>query len=182
MKKTALIISAIILLSVWGCVKKEKAAIKIGKIEVSAKEFDSAFKSSRFFYAKEAKRKEFLDTFISRKLMLKEAENLGLDKNPVFLQDIQFFWEQSLLKLLISQKIKEFSKTIEIKDQMIRDYYEAHKKENFSDKQLKDVYSQIKIAIFKDKAGTAITDWANSLKSKTKIEADYKLLGLEPNK
>ena len=182
MKKTILIILTIILLSAWGCVKKEKAAIKIGEIEVSVEEFDMAFKSSRFLNGKGTQRREFLDTFISRKLMLKEAEKLGLDKDPSFLQDIQLFWEQSLLKLLLSKKIKELTANIKIEDKMISDYYEQHKNENFSDKQLKDVYSQIKAALIKEKAGRAITDWANSLKNKTKIEIDYKLLKLEANK
>lgn len=177
-----MILTLILLLAALGCEQKEKPALEIGKIDVSAEEFDKAFRSSRFFDPKGSKRKEFLDTFIARKLMLNEAEEFGLDKDPGFLQDIQLFWEQSLLKLLISKKIKELSETIEIGDQMVRDYYEVNKKEKYSDKSLKEVAGQIKMALFKEKAAAAITEWVNSLRRKSKIVIDYKLLGLEVSK
>ena len=78
MKKLMIVICSLLLLIGCGCAKKERAAIKIGDIDVTAEEFQSAFKSTMPEAEGDAQRKGFLDTFISRKLILREAERLGL--------------------------------------------------------------------------------------------------------
>lgn len=182
MKKVVFIILTVFLFSNWGCVKKEKAALKIGDIQITAKEFDKAFESSKFAGSTEAVREKFLNMFISRKLILKEAERLGLDEDPQFLRSIQLFWEQSLLKLILSRETKELSVAIKVDDREISNYYEKRKEQDYADKELSEVYAQIKLLIFRAKQSKAIQDWASSLRNKTKIEIDYKLLGIELDK
>ena len=160
-----------------GCTSKKNVAIKIGKIEITKEEFDDAFSNSS--YAKQGKSKEeFLENFISRKLILKEAERLGLDKDPKFLKNIQLFWEQSLLKMTLSRKIKELSFGIHVSDKEVRDYYLTHQ-DDFKDKKLEEVYDRIKWILFAQKQRQAIQDWINSLKEKTPIYVDYKALGIK---
>ena len=161
-----------------GAAGKDRPAIKIGRITVSAGEFDKAFKSSSFFREGKSSRKEFLDSFISRKLILREAEREGLNKDSEFLEDIQLFWEQSLLKLAISKKMNELSCSIKVNDKEIEDYYNEHKDRDFSNKKLNDVYGRIKLILFKKKQGKALQDWVNSLRENTKIKIDYKSLGI----
>jgi hypothetical protein len=179
MKKLMVIMGVVLLLTGWGCAKKEKAAIRIGEIQVTAEEFAEAFKASQFAGAGEAARGEFLDTFISRKLILKEAEELGLDKDARFLQSIQLFWEQSLLKLILANKVKELAVTIGVDDREIEDYFQSRKEQDYADKELSEVYEQIKLFLFRQKQARAIQDWVSSLEDKTKIEINYKLLGIE---
>ena len=67
-----------------GCQAKEKAkpVISIDNIKVSLEEFQKAYQASAFSRTSTEAKKEFLDVFISRKLMLKEAEQMSLDKDP----------------------------------------------------------------------------------------------------
>ena len=105
MKKGFPIFLVIVLFMViGGCAKKEQSPIQIVLIQISSEEFEKDFLSSRFAQGGDKGRKDFLDNFISRKTMLLEAEKMGLDKDPEFLQDIQMFWEQNLLKLILDKK------------------------------------------------------------------------------
>jgi hypothetical protein len=182
MKKFMLMMGFMLLFIGFGCTKKESAAIRIGDIRFTAEEFDKAFNESRSAGAGAAQRKEFLDTFISRKLILREAERLGLDKDPKFLDSIQLFWEQSLLKLILTYEMKELAVNIMIDDREIEDYYRSHKEENYANKELSEVYGLIKVLLYRQKQSEAVQSWANSLKDKTRIEIDYKQLGIEEGK
>lgn len=180
MKK--LIALALLVLLVSGCVwfgEKEKTAVKIGKVKISPEEFQLAFELSNF--AKEGKKREFLEIFISRKLILLEAEKLGLDKDREFLRDVQDFWEQSLLKLVLAKKIKELAMDVGVSEKEVKSYYEGNKEAKFADKEFEQVYEQIKWMLLRDKQQDAIGNWVDSLKNDAEVVIDYKLLGLEPN-
>lgn len=166
-----------------GCEKVNKSspvAIDIDGIKIKANEFEQAFKNS--FYAKEdtpSARREFLDNLITRKLILKEAQGQGLDKDPDFLKDVELFWEQSLLKTILERKIKQLSLNVKIDDKEIKNYYRSHKANYFKDKELEDVYGEIKWLILKEKQGMAITNWTDSLKRESKVKISYELLKIE---
>ena len=181
MKRVAYVIALVLLVAVSGCVKKEKTALTIGNIEITAKEFDEAFKMSGSADKKDANRKEFLDNFINRKLILKEAENLGVNKDPEFLKSIQMFWEQSLLKLALDRKSKALFMRIQVTDQEIRNFYEKNKEQHFANKDISKVYDAIKILMLREKEKLALQGWVNSLRKKTKIDINYKLLGITQN-
>lgn len=176
MKKVIVIMVSLIILTGWGWFRKEQAAIRIGDIKITAEEFEKAYQFSPYAVGDEAGRKKFLEQFISRKLILYEAEKLGLDKDKQFLESIQLFWEQSLLKLVLSQKIKEFALDIEVGETEIQEYYAKHKEDEYLGKKLSEVYDYIKWILFKEKESKAIQEWVDSLKQKTNIEIDYELL------
>lgn len=183
MKRSLLLTIGIILIfSVCGCSKKEKAAIKIGNIEISAKEFNDALKTSEFAAGDPNQRKLFLENYISRRLILQEAEKLGMDRDPQFLQSIQLFWEQSLLKLALARKINELTFSTRVDDAEVRSFYEKYKEKDFTGKELSEVYDSIKLLISKVKQRKAIQNWTNSLERQAKIQIDYKLLGIPQEK
>ena len=180
MKK--LIVLALLVLLILGCIwfkGNKKPAIKIGKIQINSERFQREFELSGF--AKEGKKKDFLDTFISRKLILLEAEKLGLDKDPEFLRDVQDFWEQSLLKLVLDKKIKELVVDVSIDEEEIRSYYMKNKDKEFADKEFEQAYDQIKWILLRNKQRDAIGNWMDYLKNDAEVVIDYKLLGIEPN-
>lgn len=180
MKKSIYVILVIFLLSGWIWVSKDKTVMKIDGIEINLKEFNNAFQASRFALQGEGAKEDFLDTYISRKLILKEAERLGLDKDPEFLRDVQLFWEQSLLKRILARKLNELSLNIRVEDKEVRDYYQDKKDEEFIGKELDQVYDQIKFFLFKEKQGQIIKDWTDSLRQKAKVKIDYSALGFGP--
>ena len=180
MKK--LIVLALLISLVSSCIwfeQNEKPAIKIGKIEISPQRFQREFELSSF--AIQGKKKDFLDTFISRKIILLEAEKLGLNKDPEFLRDVQNFWEQSLLKLVIDKKIKELVLDVNIDEKEVLSYYMKNKDKEFGDKEFNQVREQIRGMLLRDKQQDAIGNWADSLKNDAEVVIDYELLGIEPN-
>lgn len=168
----------IILLGV-SCAPKEKAVIVIGPIKITKTEFERDF--AKFNLSKpdtSQARQEFLDNLINRKLILKEAENRGLDKEKSFLEDVQDFWEQSLLKRAVDTKSKELFLTIRIGDEEITQFYNANK-DNFSGKAFDDVYPEIRLVLFKEQQKKSVEDWMNSLKTQANVKINYKELGIE---
>ncbi|MCA9392859.1 MAG: SurA N-terminal domain-containing protein [Candidatus Omnitrophica bacterium] len=49
----------------------------------------------------------FIDNLIRQKLVLQEAQRIGLDRDPEFLATVQRFWEQSLMRVMMEKKLKE---------------------------------------------------------------------------
>jgi len=158
--------------------QKEKPAIKINDVEISAVEFNAAYDALSKLKGETLPRQEFLDTYISRKLILLEAEKLGLDKDPQFLQDLQIFWEQSLLKLMLSRKINELSLPIRVEEEEIKAFYDKHKDTDFKDKELAKVYDQVKVILFKFKQRMALNDWTEQLRKKAAITVEPVLLDI----
>jgi hypothetical protein len=179
MKKT--LITLVIGLLLTGCAQenKDKVALRIGEIKITAEEFEQAFKRSRPSQRGAEARADFLDNYISKKLILKEAEELGLDKEPEFLQDIQIFWEQSLMKRILSRKSKEISPTIRVTEQEIQEYYRKYKNSSYANMDIQQVYDQIHWILLKQKQSQAIKDWIESLEQDVKIQKDEQLLGTD---
>ena len=168
---------------ICGCgsrAEKKSAAIKIDNINITANEYAEAFKNSPYASSDTPEaRKEFLNNFITRMLIFREAERIGMDKNPEFLNSIQFFWQQSLLKLMLDRKIKELSLYIRVDDREIKDYYQANAAVEFSGRDLPAVYDEIKWIVLNKKQKTLMDDWINSLRSASKIDVNYRLLKIE---
>lgn len=178
MKRNGFILFLIILIGFSGCAPKPKAAIEIGDISFTAAEFEAAFAKSRFFEDGVEGKKKFLDEFLSKKIVLAEAEKIGLNQNPDFLQDIQMFWEQGLLKLMLIEKNKELVKNIKVTDQEIRDYFEKQKPRYYKNKDLADVYDQVKSVLLKEKQSQVMGEWIDGLRAKTTVRVNYPMLGI----
>lgn len=179
MHKSRLLLFAVIILFGMSCAPKEETAISIDGIKITKAEFEKDFQKFNLSKpdTKEA-RKEFVDNIVNRKLILKEAEDTNLDKDPAFLDDVQDFWEQSLLKLAVDKKAKQLFMNIKINDKDIDDFYNANK-DKFANKPLSDVYGEIRLILFKKKQQDAVNSWLDSLKKKANVKVNYKLLGLE---
>ncbi len=74
-------------------------------------------------YKKEGGQKKFLDDLISRKLLLQEAQKIGLDQTPAFRERLQRAKDQMLLDALMSDVLKD---KVEISDKELQDFYASH--------------------------------------------------------
>ena len=158
--------------------KKSPSAVTIDNIEITSDEYQDAFKNSPYAASgsPEAK-KEFLNNFITRMLILREAERTGTDKDPEFLKSVQLFWQQSLIKLMIDKKIKALAGHIGVSDAEVKDYYSAGKDSEFKGTELPAVYDRIKWIIFNKKQSALLDDWINSLRGEAKIIVNKSSLG-----
>ncbi|MCX7927459.1 MAG: SurA N-terminal domain-containing protein [Candidatus Omnitrophica bacterium] len=173
-----LLITFLCLSMVGGCSPKEKPAIIIDSIKISPQEFEQAYEKENLAQQGKLNRKEFLEFYINRKLMLKEAEKLNLDKDPQFLENLQIFWEQALLKLVLSRKINELTLAARVSEEEIESYYQRHKDTDYAGKSLEQVREQIKLLIFKIKQRLQLKNWENNLRKRAKITIDYNALGI----
>jgi len=182
MRKSFILLICLLLSSSLGCSRSEEAAITIGPIRVTAEEFDEAYQQARFQGDRELSRQEFLDLYVNRKLFLKEAEGLGLDKDPVFLQGLQLYWEQALMKSVIARKMNEATLSIRVSDNEINDYYQRHKDTDFAGRSFPEVKEQIKRLLFQLKQKLELQNWMANLRRKAGIKYDYGLLRIKPQK
>jgi len=177
MHKRIVVISLVVFL-VGGCGRaKEPVVIQIGDISASAADFERAFRHSPYSAADTPdSRKEFLDNYINRMLILQEAVDRRLDRDKEFLSNVEAFWQQSLIKIMLDRKIKEIAGSVSVSDAEVQAYYQAHKAADYMDKDLQSVYNSIKWKLLNDKQQEAVNGWLDSLRKSSKIRIDYNSL------
>jgi len=136
-------------LAVSGCYCKKGAESKaelvaeVNKYKMTVEDFRDEARltaSTKYLPAdREKARGELLDEIITKKVLLEEAQRQNFDKDKPFMKEIERYWEQALLKLLIKKKMKELG-SAEALDKWVADlrskanvkiYKENLKKINF---------------------------------------------------
>ena len=117
-----------------------------------------------------------MEILINRKIILQEAERLGLDKEPDFLRNIERFWEQALLKSTLDRKGREISGRVRITDNAIEEEYNRLKADGKAEKPLQDMYSQIKWDLMRAKESQLLDEWLRSLRGRAVIRENLDLL------
>jgi hypothetical protein len=110
----------------------------------------------------------FLDRLIEKQVLLQEAQAQGLDREKDFMDTIENYWEQALLKSLLKKKSEEISASISVLDEEIRDYYEESK-EKLS---LTRVRRDIERAIRQNKETQAMNEWIEGLMERSRIKVN----------
>jgi hypothetical protein len=172
MKKTALFL--FLGLFVLGCGSKPKDKVVLARVnnyEITSEEFEHEFKASSYASADTPQaREEFLNNLINRKLILQEAQRRGLDKDRAFLKMIERFWEQSLLKLYLDQKMREIAKNTAVDEKAIMAVYKKMVKEGRTDKSYQEMHDRIGREISRRKEELLMNDWLKGLRKKAEIE------------
>jgi parvulin-like peptidyl-prolyl isomerase len=87
---------------------KEAALIINGRV-ITTDEFNKLY-SSRPSHVKE--KSDFINSLITKELLIQESQKEGIDKEESFRRSIQNFYEQSLIKLLIDRKFASLNITV----------------------------------------------------------------------
>ena len=160
--------------------QKEETAVKIDAYTLTAKAFEELFHQYETKEDTPENRANFLDNLITRKLLLEEAQRRGLDTQKDFLQSIENFWEQSLIKLVVDQKVKEIEKKITVTDSEIETSYQKWVQENpGTSKLLPEVRNLIEWRIRRAKEAQAMEEWNNELFQKAHLQMDKRALGIK---
>ena len=90
------------------------AALIINDRVITAEEFNKRYSSRPLHESKS----DFLNSLITKELLIQDSQKQGIDKDESFRRSIQNFYEQSLIKLLIDRKfaslnISESSKELD---------------------------------------------------------------------
>lgn len=114
--------------------EREVAAVNKYKIFVS--DFATAVyppdKAGEISDSPETK-KAILEDLITRKALIEEAQKQNLDKQKDFMKEIERYWEQSLLKLLLKRKSQELSHAVGVDKAQVQAEYERRKFRIFAD-------------------------------------------------
>ena len=153
--------------------------IKIGNVEVTQDEFDQAFQLT---HAEDnaQNRRMFMEQYVNQKLILMEAEHRGLDQDPQFLNEIQTFWEDRLLKTAMLLKFEEHAKSTQATDAEVDQIYEENKTNKSLPADSTKAKDQIRGMIAQEKQNKLLVDWLDALRKKTNIYVDEHKLGLNP--
>jgi len=167
----------------YGCARNQasdKIAIKINDYTLTAGEFQELFSELTISEDTALHREQFLENLINRKLLLQEAQRLGLDKKKDFLRDIENFWEQSLLKIVIDVKIKELSNQVSIDDAQVEQRYKKWALENPNEtKSIEEVREIIRWQMLREQQAVVLNTWIDGLKKNARITVDKKAVGIE---
>lgn len=125
---SALLLTLILTLSFYGCAKKEAQGKVLATYDggsVTEAEFMKAVNSmpEHIRAVAQEKKSEFLDSFVTERLILREAEAKGIQH----LADVQDIIRQSRNRILVTKLIEqEIDKKLEVTDAEIKAYYDAH--------------------------------------------------------
>ena len=171
----AIIISVITVCS--GCAKSntQNIAVKINDYWMTADEFKEKFKFANYYTGIEDK-EEFLQDWINRQLMLREAERQGWDKKSVFIKEIEQFWEKTLLKYVIEQKSKELVDSISVDEGEIQTRYQQMNSQGLISGSYDANNESLKWQILREKQITAFQAWIDALRSQSAIEINLELI------
>lgn len=72
-------------------------------------------------------KEDILDALIAKEVLLQEAQKEDLDKDRDFMKTIELYWEQTLLRNLLTKKSRDIEKKITLYEKDIIDYYDKMK-------------------------------------------------------
>lgn len=167
-------------LLICGCSKKPSKtdiAIKVNNYVMTAQEFEEEFVEAKKSRGETLQSKEnFANEIITRKALLQEAQNEGIDKERDFLKSIEHFWEQSLITILLERETRRISANISVSDEEIADFYSMLPEEQRNAKSQNELHSQIQTILLRQKESKELNDWIDSLNNKSKIEINKEIL------
>ena len=127
------IVMTVILALASGCGKSPGASgkelvAKIGNYEMTTEDFRYELRlgghGAGFDADPEKAKATLLDEMITRKALVQEAARQGLDKEKLFMAEIERYWEQALLKELFSKKMKELASEVRVSDEEVKLRYD----------------------------------------------------------
>lgn len=158
----------------------EPIAIKINDHAVTVTEFQEVYSEQGPEKQDADSREKFVENLITRKLLLLEAQKEGLDQKKDFLKSIKNFWEQTLLKKVVDQKVSELAAGIQASDSEIEQAYGQWVLKNpGSLKDKNEVRDLVRWQIIQEKQAQALQEWTDELRKRAQIQVNRKAVGLE---
>lgn len=177
MKKIYLLILGLIL--IYGCAQRKEVAVRINDFTLTKEEFEEELKEVGLIEASVEEKEKFLENLIDHKLILLEAERLGLDKEREFLKEIENFYEKNLLKIMLDKKSKEITAKISVEEREIQALYDQMREKGETLKSYDEIYEQLRWQILREKQNQEFGDWLENLRKEAKIKINRELLGIK---
>lgn len=115
----------------------ETILASFGEQTITLGEFNQIWEEVPEDYKLQLDRSLVLDQMISEKLLIQEAENMGLEEDNDVLEQIKKMTEQILVQVLIEREILD---KIKVNDEEVLEYYEQNK-DSFTEKEQVHLYN-----------------------------------------
>jgi len=117
-----------------------------------------------------------LESIIMAKVLLQEAQKKSLDKDEIFMKEIELYWEQALLRLLLRKKTEEFSRGIVIKNEEIQAQFNRMVTEEGDQRPFFEVQTEIAREIYNKKMQENLNEWLKKIRSRADVKVHEKVL------
>jgi len=107
---------------------------------------------------------------ITRNVLLQEAQEQNFDKDKAFMKEIEKYWEQALLKLLIKKKSAELARTIRVTDEEVKAEYDRLAREGGKIATYERIEPEIRNYVLNMKIQGALDAWQVSLRNKANVK------------
>lgn len=122
-------------------------------------------------------REQFLEDVIIKKILIQEAQKENFDKDKTFMKEIERYWEQALLKLLLKKKQFEFAREVTVSDDEVKEEYNRMVEEGWGRMgPYEKMAPEIKRDIYYRKTQGAFDDWLADLRKNAHVTIDKKVL------
>lgn len=126
------------LLFVIGCGRSDDSAgpalAKVNDYTITARDFKDELSGNTMMRmassdVSQAQMKEdILQNMINRQILLEEAQKMGLDRDPKFLKEIEGYWRQTLIKLMLAKKSDEIRLVVKAGEEEVLQEYKLRQK------------------------------------------------------
>ncbi len=130
MKKVCILLCAALL--IFSCSKKQdsKVLVTMEGDKITLNEFNQALDkipmNMKMLVATESGKRQYLDSLITKRLLLQEAKKEKIDSSKEFQEKLDEIKDQLLMESLLKKKLTMEAK---ISDEDLKKYYDAHKEE-----------------------------------------------------
>lgn len=172
------LLAALISMNAAGCGKnkkpEERLVAKINNYDLTVQDFQDEARTiapNKYLPQDEEKAKEeILDDIIIKKILLQEAQAENFDKDRAFMKEIERYWEQALLKILIRTKMQNFAQMIKVTDEEVKKEYDRLlKEESSSMESFTKVEPDLRREVLRRKVKEAFDKWLETVKKNAKV-------------
>lgn len=190
--KRTLLFVLISIVFITGCAKSKEGGSPEGRViatinnyQLTTADFKEGLKTTiaqKNLAVEPAKAKEdILEKLIIRKILVQEAQKENFDKEKSFMMEIERYWEQALIKLLVEKKLREISGMIDADRDEIMNEYNNMKREIPVEKQaefppLEKLEGEIRNNILNRKKEVMMGEWVDGLRKRASVSIDRKAL------
>jgi len=114
-------------------------------------------------------KKEFIDHQIRKELLIQEAVKGGLDKHESFRETIETYWEQTLIAVLLKERIAELVKNTIITQEEIEARYKEMAQSRSRMPSLAEMTPELEREIRNEKETEALGNWIENIRKNAKI-------------
>lgn len=175
-----MVVSAICAASCAGCAKKPaepsgKVIAEIGRYKLTTEDYadETRLTVLNKYLSGDARkaREELLDELIIKKALIQEAQRQNFDKDRAFMKEIERYWEQALIKLMIRKKMEELSGSVSVTELEVRGEYDRLVKESGGKiGPFESMAGDLKEDLYKRKMEDAFDNWLKNLRDRSGVK------------